>query len=148
MPRLTGSTSNTIYWLGFTDLDIEAKPIEERSLDLPEEEPAPPGNHADLPIRYLEGFTVFDGKTNKVISLDQVEDQVAKRFATYFVGYASVAFESTNPDAGGSDSESGTTAILIKSSPIKRVWTSRRPEQDGQVSERRRVPVTRNGATS
>jgi hypothetical protein len=110
--------------------------VQEKNLLLSEEE-----NDQDeaqtIPIRYLDCFSVFDGETDEMISLDQVEEQVEKDLSAYFTGYVRPTFESAN---SAEDDEEEFTSILVNSSSIKNLWKSRKPERGRIVSDRRSVP--------
>lgn len=112
--------------------------VQEKTLLLPEEE-TDKDEEQTIPIRYLDGFSVFDGETDKLISLDRVEERVGKDLSAYFTGYVRPTFDSANDD---DEEEEEFASILVNSSSIKNIWKSRKPERGRIVADRRLAPPT------
>lgn len=136
--------------------------IDEANLVLPkeiyEEE-----DSGDLPIRYLDHFSIFDDETNLLISLDGAEDPKFGK-NPYFVGHVSAKWISEEDEDfdehmagegkdkkfnGQEEADEGDRTLInlmevkVRSSAIVEIWESMEPERDGLVSEQRSISSIR-----
>jgi hypothetical protein len=135
-------------------MNIDDEIVDEEHLVLPQE--TYEETSRDLPIRYLDHFSIFDNETNLLISLDDAEDPKFGK-SPYFVGHVSAKLVSENDEDfdeyavgdGKDDKFNGQKEadwtlrnfmeVKVKSSAIVEVWESMEPERDGLVSEQRSV---------
>jgi hypothetical protein len=87
----------------------------------------PEDSHEDnLPVRYLDNFTIYDEKSGRIIGLDDVEESDT---APYFEG--AVRAKLTDDEA----EEEDLNPHLLRSSTILSVWQSEEVDSDGTSTD-------------
>lgn len=131
-------------------MNIDDEITDESNLVLPEETHEG-GVHRELPVRYLDHFSIFDNESNRLISLDDAENPKFGK-EPYFIGRATAKWEPL--DEGETESvveteeEDGDdrpitlhrTEVTVKSSPIQSIWESTEPE--GPFASEKRFVIT------